>query len=306
MARRLQLASCTAAIALYAALSVNAQNPVSGVFFNEGWESGTMTQSFNSAFYGSAAPPQFSVQNAFFASGTQALRHRLSAGMTGDDVAYATQHFGDARATPKLSVGSGQHFYDLYIQYKVFYSSNWDSSPGGLTKGLEFGTEDDRAHPEICCNPGFANYVATYPPFGNAWNLEVVNKQGPSNQWIGYNQNASGYSTSNIFRIQTGRWYTFEVRRRLNDAGVDNGVLQMWVDGMLLINYSNVRFRVPWNGTYGANMTYGTNFVMISEYGPSNRDESVYYDDFKLSTTYIGTGGNTGAPRPPTNVRIIR
>jgi hypothetical protein len=304
MKRGLLLGACTAAFLVSAVLALHAQ--VSGVFFHETWESGTITQSFNSSWYGAAAPPQFSASNAFAAGGTWSLRHRLSAGMTGDDVAYATQHFGDARATPVLAAGAGQHFYDIYVQYRVFYSSNWDTSPGGLTKALEIATEDDRAHPEVCCNPGFANYIATYPPFGNDWNIEVVNKQGPGNQWIAYRQNASGYSSSNIFRIQAGRWYTIEIRRRLNDAGVDNGILQMWIDGTLLINYSNVRFRVPWNGTYGANFNYGTNLVMISEYGPSNRDQSVYYDDFKLSTTYIGAGGAVPAPRPPTNVRITR
>ena len=298
------LAACTVALLVSAVLALQAQ--VSGVFFHETWESGTITQSFNSSWYGAAAPPQFSPSNQFAAGGTWSLRHRLSAGMTGDDVAYATQHFGDARGRPVLAAGAGQHFYDIYVQYRVFYSSNWDTSPGGLTKALEIATEDDRAHPEVCCNPGFANYIATYPPFGNDWNIEVVNKQGPGNQWIAYRQNASGYSSSNIFRIQAARWYTIEIRRRLNDAGVDNGILQMWIDGTLLINYSNVRFRVPWNGTYGANLNYGTNLVMISEYGPSNRDQSVYYDDFKLSTTYIGTAGGVPAPRPPTNVRITR
>jgi hypothetical protein len=303
MKRRLQLAACTIALAVYAAIAVKAQ--VSGVFFTEGWESGTMTQSFNSSFYGSLAPPQFSIDTQTFAGGARALRHRLSAGMTGDDVAYGTQHIGDARATPVLASGRGQHFYDLYVQYKVFYSSNFDTvTPVGKT--FEIGTEDDRAHPEICCNPGFANYMTAYPSINRNWNVEVVNKQGPNNEWRGYVQNASGYNASNPYAMQTGRWYTMEVRRKLNDAGVDNGILQVWIDGTLVTDYSNVRFRVPWNGTYGVNMTYGTNWVMISDYMSSNRDESIYYDDVKLSTTYIGTGATPTAPRPPTNVRIIR
>jgi len=302
--RRLQLSASIAVLALYAGIAVNAQNPVSGIFFTEGWESGTMTQSFNSSFYGSLAPPQFSVDSQIFGGGTRALRHRLSAGMTGDDVAYGTQHIGDARATPVLAAGRGQHFYDLYIQYKVFYSSNFNTTSVGKT--LEIGTEDDRAHGEICCNPGFANYMTVYPSINRNWNVEVVNKQGPNNEWKGYVQNASGYSPSNVYAMQTGRWYTMEVRRKLNDAGVDNGILQVWIDGTLVSDYSNVRFRVPWNGTYGVNMTYGTNWVMISDYMSADRDESVYYDDVKFSTTYIGVGSTSAPPRPPTNVRIIR
>ena len=304
-----QLLVCTLVFAASAAYAVHGQSPVSGVFFNESWESGSMTQSFNSSWFGAVIGPQFSVSTNYAATGTHSLRHRLLPGMTGDDVLYGTQHFGDSPASPRLSAGAGQHFYDVYIQFKVYYS-NWDTTVAGLTKGIEFGTQDQRAHNEVCCNPGFANYVALYPAFGQDWNLEVVNKQGPGPEWIGYRQNSSGYNTNNRFRMVNDRWYTIEVRRRLNDSGVDNGILQMWVDGVLLISYNNVRFRVPWNGSFGVDMSYGTNWVMISEYGPSTRDQSVYYDDFKLSTEYIGSGGTTPppptVPAPPTNVRIVR
>jgi len=139
-------------------------------------------------------------------------------------------------------------------------------------------------------------------------NAEANNKQAPSGQWIGFNQNASGYNSANRFRMQLGRWYTVEVRRRLNDSGVDNGIFQMWIDGTLLMDHRTVRFRTPWNGTVGSNFTYGTNFVMISEWifgdGGSTRDESVYYDDIKISTTYIG-GATSGLPSAPTNLRLI-
>jgi hypothetical protein len=33
-----------------------------------------------------------------------------------------TQHFGDAAGHSGMGIGSGQHFYDLYVQYKVYYS----------------------------------------------------------------------------------------------------------------------------------------------------------------------------------------
>lgn len=103
--------------------------------------------------------------------------------------------------------------------------------------------------------------------------------------------------------MQTGRWYTVEVRRRLNDAGVNNGIFQMWVDGVLISDHRAVRYRIPWNGTYGADMSYGTNFVMISDYGGTYPNpQTIDWDDFKFSTSYIGTGA---APRPPSNLRVV-
>ncbi len=78
-------------------------------------------------------------------------------------------------------------------------------------------------------------------------------------------ENQNGYSGSNRYVIQNGRWYTVEVRRRLNDSG-DNGIFQMWIDGPLISENRSVRYRVPFNGTYGTDFAYGTNFVMISDY----------------------------------------
>jgi hypothetical protein len=70
-----------------------------------------------------------------------------------------------------------------------------------------------------------------------------------------------------------------------------------------------VLFRVPWDGTFGSNMAYGTNFAMISDYMAigSSRDQSIYYDDVKFSTTYIGVEpAGAGLPSAPTNLRILR
>jgi hypothetical protein len=140
---------------------------------------------------------------------------------------------------------------------------------------------------------------------GGVLSAMVNNKQAPSGQWAVFAPNTGGYGSSNRFVLQAGRWYTIEVRLKMNDANVDNGVFQMWVDGQLVGDYRTVRYRIPWNGTYGSTMTYGTNFVMISDFAdaPVSQDQGIYYDDMKFSTTYIG-GGSAG-PLPPTNLRIV-
>jgi hypothetical protein len=258
-----------------------------GVFFQEGWESGNDNGSFNSSFFGSGGD-QFRVQSSVVATGSFALQHLIRAGMSPDAIQYATQHFGDAPSGPLAANGRGEHFFDFYVQYKIYYSPGFDHR-GFSYKQIIFGTQDQRAHNEACCNPWVANYT---------------NKQSASTQWVGFNQNASGYNNNNRLTMQTGRWYTIELRRRLNDPGVDNGIFQMWVDGVLISDYRNVRHRVQWNGSFGADMSYGTNFVLISDYGATpGSDQSVYWDDFKFSTSYIGIGG--AVPSAPTNLRIV-
>ena len=303
--QRLQIAVVAIAFAV-GTLLVEAQTQVTGVFFTEGWESGSKAGSFNSNGFGDlVGSSQFLVQNAVRAGGQWALQHRLTAGMNGDSVNYATQHFGDAPATPVWASGSGQHFYDLYVQYKVYYSPGFRFDTN--YKQFEIGTQDNFDQTAVCCNPWVANYTTIYVSSGGAQLVEGNNKGTSTPQWIGYAQNQGGYSSSNRFTLTSGRWYTIEVRRRLNDANVSNGILQMWVDGTLIMDYRNVLFRVPRNGSFGANFTYGTNWVMISDYALQgvSQNQSIYYDDVKLSTTYIGTGGTGTAPAAPTNLRIV-
>jgi hypothetical protein len=282
-----------------------ARQPTSGVFFAEDWESGVLTRSFNSRSYGSASGSQFSVQSTSPALGSGSLRHTLTAGLGPGAIQYATQHLGDAVSGPVHQAGQGQHFMDLYVQYKVRYSSSFDLAT--VPKQLIIGTEDDRRHDNVCCNPWVSHYLTVYPPHTarNTLVAEANNKQAPSGQWVGMVQNRNGYGAGNLFVTQHDRWYTVEVRRRLNDPGQDNGVFQMWVDGVLLSEHASVRYRVPWTGTYGAAEAFGTNFVMISDYlnNGSSRDQSIFYDDVKVSTSRIGVGSSL--PAAPTNLRII-
>jgi hypothetical protein len=286
-----------ACVSLASGVLVQAQG---SIFFVEDWESG-FGRSFNSRYYGNTGGSQFQLQESVAAEGRSALEHRIPAGA---EIQYATQHFADAHQQPSWSARAGEHLMDLYVQYKVYYSPNWDISQ--IPKQLIIGTEDDRRHENACCNPWVANYLTIFPPFGtDDRNAEVNNKQAASGQWIVFRQNASGYGGSNRFGIRLGRWYTVEVRRRLNDMGADNGIFQMWIDGVLLFDYRNVRYRTPWNGTFGTTSSYGTNFVMISDYvggGRTTTTESVYYDDIKLSGSYIGV---SRLPSQPTNLRLI-
>lgn len=287
--------------------AARAQSPVSGVFFSEGWESGATGTTFNSRNYGSTAGSQFRAQGAVRGSGNFALQHILTTGLSAGSIQYATQHFGDAVNGPVYPVGQGQHFFDLYVQWKVYYSPNFDVT-NDRPKQFIIGTEDERRHDSTCCNPWVSHYVMVYPP-GPTWGITVAEanaKQATSGQFVNLIQNRSGYSSSNPFVTQTGRWYTVEVRRRLNDPGQRNGIFQMWVDGALLAEYTTVLYRVPFDGTFGSNMAYGTNFAMISDYmsNGSTRDQSIYYDDVKFSTTPIGVTSQ-GLPSAPTNLRVV-
>jgi hypothetical protein len=304
MSIRTALVPCALILGCLSTL-LTAQTAPSGVFFHEGWESGGAGASFNSSAYGSLSGNQFSVQGTLRAAGSFALRHRQPAGTTGASTQYATQHFGDALTGPVLPAGQGAHFQDMYLQWKVYYAPGFDFSTD--PKQLIIGTQDDRRHDNVCCNPWVSHYV-TITTYNGAFQAEGNNKRAPSGQWLDLGPNMNGYSTgSNPFRVQTGRWYTIEVRRRLNDAGQSNGIFEMWIDGLQITRRTGLELRVPWNGTVGANYAFGTNFAMISDWldgSSASAEQSIYYDDVRFSTTYMGSSAGAG-PEPPRNLRII-
>jgi hypothetical protein len=295
--------SCSALIAfgIVVALLAISGTAQTTIVLDEGWESGTKT-GFDSQVYGRlSAASQFSVQQGVRASGSWALRHLLS---TGVEAQYATQHFGDSITGPTAVAGRGQSFQDVYVQWKIQYSPGFDFGPG--YKQFIIGTQDNLAHTNVCCNPWVSHYITIYTDDFGVFRTELNNKQSPNGQWGELSPNQAGYSSTNRLRMVPGVWYTVEIRRRLNDVG-DNGIFQLWLNGQLISDYRSVRYRVPWNGTYGANYSYGTNFAMISDWSnpfPS-QSQSIYYDDVKISSARIGTSGST-PPRPPTNVHVVR
>jgi hypothetical protein len=292
-----------------AGVGVSAQAPVTGIFFTESWDSGTLANSFNSNSYGRLSETGLhSIDTATRVSAPGAIRQRYTAGQVGDSIDGGTQHFGDSPASPVPAAGSGQHFYDIYFQYKFYYSPGFDFGNGHY-KQFMIGTQDERRHDETCCIPFAAHYLMMMVEHGGAVEVEAYNKESSSRPFVQLNPNAGGYNDSNRFIVQTGRWYTFEVRRRLNDPGVDNGIFQMWADGVLIADYRSVRFRIPRNGAFGSTATYGTNWLMLSGYTTNtvSQNQSAYYDDLKLSTTYIGAGTTPPptAPAAPTGLRVV-
>jgi len=275
-------------------------------FFIENWESGT-AHTFLSDYYGNFSnSSQWTIQSNVV-NDSYAAEHRFPNGGEG---LHCTQHFGDSTKSPVYENGLGNRYLDLYVQFKIYYPPGYDWSAGN-NKQMIIGTDDGIRHDNICCNPWVSHYITLLAGGTGTqgyFNAEGNNKRNPSDghNWFGLSPNINGFE-QNRYYIQTGRWYTIEVRRRLNDSGQSNGIFEMWIDGQKVAEHNNVVYRVPWDDTYGADFNYGTNFVMLTAYidNPAPKEQSMYYDDITFSSTYIGSGNDSVAPSPPKNLRII-
>lgn len=139
-------------------------------------------------------------------------------------------------------------------EYEEIYFSQWirlvgddfESHPVGTKLGF-FGVGEG---PEFAANEGF--FFLQSGLRESFWIR--FNQQGTSAR----NLNPNVYTGPVIF---AGEWHHLEMYGRVNDIGQENGVMQMWVDGRLVVDYDDVIFRNqenPWAWyAYKCNPTWG-------------------------------------------------
>jgi hypothetical protein len=102
--------------------------------------------------------------------------------------------------------------------------------------------------------------------------------------------------------IPHDQWVCMETRLTMSTPGVDNGIVQAWINGTSVINKTNQRMRAA---THIANNYPDTQFKLISLYVQNGRGV-IYYDDYAVSRdARIGCtaspSGDRQAPRAPSD-----
>jgi len=106
-------------------------------------------------------------------------------------------------------------------------------------------------------------------------------------------------SRQNVVPV-AGRWYAYELMVKTNTPGQRNGRIALWLDGVLIADFVNIRLRET---TELKIDRFTLDYHMASNAATSKK----WYDNVVAATSYIGpmvTSGSQG-PAPPTNLRII-
>ena len=105
--------------------------------------------------------------------------------------------------------------------------------------------------------------------------------------------------------IPQNQWACVELRLTMSSPGVDNGIVQAWVNGTQTMNFSNVRMRAA---TLNQQNSPTAQFQVVRLYTQHGWGV-IYYDDYAVSRdARIGCtaspSGDSQAPLPPTNLMI--
>lgn len=102
------------------------------------------------------------------------------------------------------------------------------------------------------------------------------------------------------FAPTLGRWYSWELMVKANSPGQRDGRVAIWVDGAIVADWQNVRFRDV------ANLKI--DLVSIDMHANAQRSAPLrkYYDNVVIAKSYIGpvVVGQGVTPMPPANLRI--
>lgn len=151
-------------------------------------------------------------------------------------------------------------------EYSEFYEAGWFKMPGtdfespGTPgwKALGFwgvgrrGVGVPNHMYQVCLGNGSSTALLT--------EFECVMKGQNHSPW------SRDQNVDTSYRIPVGEWVRYELRCVLNDVGVSNGILEMWFDGVKVMNHTDIPFRTPgdehgfyarhwdptWGGTGGA------------------------------------------------------
>jgi hypothetical protein len=151
------------------------------------------------------------------------------------------------------------------LSYKVFFEGDLEFHAGGTLPGIQGRDESQQSQ------DGFASHMAWREDGQPGVTLSVT---------------ASGKTQTAYFEARPtfprGQWIRIDKEVALNTPGQDNGILRVWVDGVLAIERTNIAYRgkpeINMSGV-GANVFYGAARAMASP--PS--DTTIWVSPFEIS-----------------------
>jgi hypothetical protein len=197
-------------------------------------------------------------------------------------VAYPKGAVGPGPGGAQWYLFLGGRYEELYLSYRVRFAPGFDFVMGGKLPGLT-GTVNGNApgggHPADG-NNGFSAR-GMWRGGGEAvqyvyyWDQKTV--YGDDFPW------AAGEKK----KFAAGTWHTVESRVKLNAEGQQDGVIEAWMDGVLVLSRTNLRLRDK-QTSFGIDALFFSTFFggNTQDWAPT-RDETVDYDVFVVSSEPI-------------------
>jgi hypothetical protein len=204
----------------------------------------------------------------------------------------------------KFEDQTGSEPTEIFFRYYVRIDQSWDPTYGGKFPGISgtYGVAGWGGRPADGSNGWSARglfqptVVDDDNPLGNTVPLgHYVYHADMSGQWGDNVLWQDGY----LGFLEKDRWYSIEQHLVLNTPGVNDGILETWVDGRRAYRETNWR----WRDTSDLRIEQIWLNVYHGGTATPDQDISLYIDNVVIASSYIGP--MNGAPCAPTSGTFI-
>ena len=270
--------------------------------FTDSFESGDMSHTQGGIKWASNANTL--VYSGFGHSGTHCLKFAYPVGAAGNG-SWAEQRFD-----------LGANYPELYIEWYAFYPNGTEGLGPKFTH--QAASPDNNKFLRLWSgnqsdgNNGYSDfYVKTgaSTAIDGAGGEQIFAEYGENNAAVGPygttgtqpNYTYLGFITDSYL----GRWLRMQVHVKVATSANNNGVIEIWRDGVALFSGTNL----PTYPTGGTGNYYNFGYILGWANSGFTQATNVYIDDVSFSTTGFGSGSGGGGttttvPEPPTSVSV--
>ncbi|REG89446.1 polysaccharide lyase [Winogradskyella sediminis] len=164
---------------------------------------------------------------------------------------------------------------EYYLDYYVYFEEGFDFREGGKLPGLTSG--------------GSTYTGGNHPDNGEGWSARYmwVNRNAGVEAivYFYYMDMTSEYgdSVDSGIYFETGKWYRLTQRIKLNQNNLPNGIMQVWIDGVKVIDDTEVRYRLWDQGDIDSFYFSTFHGGATEDWAPQN-DSFALFDKIKVTT----------------------
>ena len=190
-------------------------------------------------------------------------------------VTYPANKFGPNEGGVQFNVDLKGDYNELFFSYRVRFAAGFSFVNGGKLPGLVGGSS-----PSGCTTDLYNGFSAR-----NMWRAG-----GQVEQYMYYPERTNRCGDDWNYggaRFVPGQWHTMEHRIVMGTKGQSNGVMQGWIDGRLMLNRTNVKWRTA-TADYSIDTLYFSTFFGGSDasWAPKSA-QRIDFDDLIVSTAPI-------------------
>jgi hypothetical protein len=181
-----------------------------------------------------------------------------------------------------------QSYDEMYSSFRIKFADDFDFVRGGKVPGMAGGAANAGGNVPDGTD-GFGGIMMWRP---DGMIVQYVYHPDQPGQWgEDFDWNIGGQRY-----FEPGTWHHIENRIVINTPGEHDGIIQGWLDGELALDVRDFRFRDVTDFAVDL-FFFQTHFGGGDPSWEPQKDEFIYFDNFFVSTGYMGPASKTGERR---------